>query len=44
MSQIPPRGPRGPLDPFVTIIFGLMFWLTVLMVVPTLIEFATRAL
>jgi hypothetical protein len=38
MSQIPPR---GPLDPWITVVFGLMFWLTVMLVVPTLIALVT---
>lgn len=41
MSQIPPRGPRGPIDPWITVVFGLMFWLSVMIVVPTFAEWAT---
>lgn len=37
----PYRPPRNPLEPWVTIVFGLMFWLTVLIVVPTLAEWVS---
>lgn len=38
MSQLPPRNPN---DGFVFMLVGLTFWLSILLVVPTLAEWAT---
>ena len=35
--------PRNPWDPWVTLLFGLMFWLCVLIFVPTFAEWVTRS-
>jgi len=37
--RLPPRGPSE----LVMVLFGLMFWLSVLIFVPTFIEWTTRS-
>lgn len=34
--------PRNPLDEWILLAFGLIFWLSILVGVPTFVEWATR--